>query len=624
MSDLSITPDRDGDDEVVDLDEDDLEARLTNPNLPRFCCVSSPRIKVHVEYMVTFGFNDGSRRCTWKRYSDFLALYNGLTKSHNPNSKEFKNVEFPRKRVTSHKKESVMDDRCRKLDSFLLVVLRVQPQALSAWSSEAATLNAEESSLLASYSPIVSPSPVKSLNNDFNEHTEAEIPPETDEIVKDRANSLSSILRIRNGSFSSDIASPLMSLDQQSPGVVGRMMNVASKRYSEEYMKKEVAAAESRAREKATRDTTAHLHQRHQLEIEAFAAREMRLQKELDSATEKLHRYIEEAHAKQTEWDIERSNFESSLAVSRKALAAFAAQHQYIKATRSLRVKINHWEKDGRDKHVRFLIEIKSELTHDVNHGQHEGFSQEARYGIEADVDTLRNDESNSHVQARKTNTSAIGIDTLVRHRYSDFLHLARALKCPPESLPPKLYFPSSRKALKERAKALEIFMNDTVLARYSLDWTMVADGVERQPLRDFMGLVPPPQLSTAHIAAALGAYNEFSLLQNQSDVPQKLVSIAQKKSTIVHASSASSDDILADARAAASASSNGGSKNPNPKLRNWEENVAGPVKAQDEGEDELIDQLGELRLGSALLESEGRSEGDGVDGRLSTMTTIV
>ena len=699
--------------------EDELSARLerntASPTETLTDCtvagskyVSEGAMSGHVKYLVCFRFIDQATFCVWKRYSDFLKLYKTLTESKTQHAATVSEVDFPRKRVTSNKKDSVKDDRCTKFDGFMKVVvgLAPRPQPLEAWISEAQPMTTEESVLLSNVPMPTSPfSPSTSTGGKIDRGASVSSPLEDSEgfgsggaegvaaaqeqhppsppkgpvrkgslplsespvsdfddrnfedgrAAKKRSGSYSSMLRVagRNiggggGNSADPSSSPLgsggLSGDTQSGGgVVGRMINpTLSRRFSESELKREVAAAEKRAREEASREATIRLEQRQHQMREEFVAKEIRLQTEVDGSREEARRCQDAMRRNQAEWDSERRELLSSLALERQALISFSAYWQYWKAMSCLRVRITTWEKDGRDKHIRYLLEVKSSFP-ESPHEHHQGSGVSVRpssssakrphgrggrsfgdraerdgdlggsssdteeetdlnydtdedFGGDVEAGGGRGDgggganEGREKVSKRRTNGPAA--DALVRHRYSDFLRLARTLQCQ-KALPPKSYFSLGRRAIAERAEALERFVNETVLPTYILDAFLL----------EFLGMPPPPVVPMNHVLIGLEHARGIKDLGALVDAVSIRNSARAKPSA--HAPY-KSNDALADATAAASPRSN-------PAF----------VEERRETPNEDDDQLGELRLGSDFVDSEAY-DGDSYDARLSTMTAVL
>lgn len=171
-----------------------------------------------------------------------------------------------------------------------------------------------------------------------------------------------------------------------------------------------------------------------------------------------LERAFHEKHAMENELlrkKVELSSASQTIQEDNEIISAYESRLSYLEALSNLEVRICDWERDGRDRHIKFLIEV------------------------------------------RGVPTSAPGsptIDKLVRRRYQEFLVLDRRLHSQ-IPLPGKLYFfRNNTAALETRRRSLEAYLQRAVQL-YAVDRVTV--------LRDFLGIGEKPQLSARVTAIA-------------------------------------------------------------------------------------------------------------------------
>mmetsp|Transcript_31274 Transcript_31274/g.40220 ORF Transcript_31274/g.40220 Transcript_31274/m.40220 type:complete len:439 (-) Transcript_31274:293-1609(-) len=273
-------------------------------------------------------------------------------------------------------------------------------------------------------------------------------------------------------------------------------------------------------------------------------------------------------------------------------LTSLALRTQYQIALSRLKIRIAGWERDGRDQHIRYLVEVRSDLPglsqprpppgpppppatvpicgpgpisraseaqHTTRHGgggggggmpprslssgntshllnrnstaNQNGGGLISRRSVGNTTDSLLhpNGGGGGPFHSGAGNDIGPGINTLVRHRYTAFVELKQCLGVD-FPLPTKTYFRLNRKELQERATQLEAFLQEMV-NKFN---------IERIPiLLSFLGIPPYGEdiIETSYNMLEIGGPglvdhfpNIDALLESVVGVQVQLQSIIQQK----------------------------------------------------------------------------------------------
>lgn len=340
----------------------------------------------HVTYRVTFVFSAGPSRFVVKRYSEFEALYSKLSEQH----PELRTIDFPKKMVSSNLYGSNKEIRREKFEQILQMVIEFMPlpEELCEWIADSEVTPPDEDSGAGSDTSEVASEfqhPSSTGGNDMS-------------YAKSRPVSTTDYPGVRDGSaaFGASAATPSSSFGLpaaeydsiQDPITRGHVMDTLERAF----------------------------HEKHAMENEL-----LRKKVELSSATQTIQEDLE-------------------------VISAYESRLQYHEALSTLRVRISDWERDGRDGHIKFLIEVRGEPN------------------------------------------GVVVIDNLVRRRYREFLVLDRRLSSQ-IPLPGKLYFVrNTTTVLEARRRALEAYLQRAV-QMYAIDRVAC--------LREFLDIGLKPAISS-------------------------------------------------------------------------------------------------------------------------------